>query len=872
MMVWGYRVWPGILLGSFVVNSWTGLHNPDTVSVHQSCLVAGAIGVGATLQAVIGAALVRRFVATPVTLLRERDVVTFLILGGPIACVISATFGISTLGLLQVLSRESLRYSWLTWWVGDMIGVMIFCPLAMLFLAQPRHLWRARRITVGLPLCITFALVVGIYSRASQWERERAGEEFALQAQTLGRVLQNHMDADLELLRSAQNLFRISDDGYLTTMFQPEKLVSESLAGLPRDGIELEIRDETAALPDRILFQSSRFARARAERTDTSAMPGLVYECGFEVGGHHWQFRAIRPNEYLVAHPSWTAWMVLVRGLVFTSLLGGFLLMLTGRTSRVEGEVAQRTVELSRANELLTIEIKERVAAEEGLRQASVAAQAANRAKSSFLANMSHEIRTPLNAVLGFCDLLASPAPRDITASACIETIRRNASHLLELLNDILDFSKIEHGRMTVSLEAVDLMKLVDEIGQMIRPQAESKGLAFDVACEGDIPPEIISDRLRLRQILLNLLGNAVKFTDTGHVRCRLMSSTGDAKGEFDVRFEVSDTGVGMTPTQINGLFRAFAQVDDSTTRRFGGSGLGLVISQRLAQLLHGSITVESQPGKGSTFTLSIRAQVAQVSCSDQPQQLKRAAQSEVQPVRPRLQGTVLVAEDARDNQRLIRTILESECVSVHLVRNGHEAVEAARAQRFDLILMDVQMPVLDGLAATAAIRETNPHTPIIALTAHASAEAREKCVAAGCDNYLTKPIESGRLLDVITKYLCDQAERQSAGSGIRSTLAGDQRWSGLVNQYIAELPADVRRLLTALSKKDRNELRHLVHQIKGSGGGHGFPVITQLAADAEKALAGADIGDAAPKIQHLIEYMRGVAGYEHQMECAAAA
>ena len=531
----------------------------------------------------------------------------------------------------------------------------------------------------------------------------------------------------------------------------------------------------------------------------------------------------------------------------------------------LEEQVAARTRELQETNTHLS--------------SAKQRAEQASHAKSNFLANMSHEIRTPMTAIMGYADLLLRPEQGPTDRMQCIKTIRRNGEHLLTVINDILDISKIEAGRMTVERIRCSPFQVIAEAASLMRVRATEKNLDFKVEYVGAVPETIETDPTRLRQVLMNLLSNAVKFTERGHVTL-IVRMTG-APNSPRLWIEVSDSGIGISPQQQARLFAAFSQADESMTRRFGGTGLGLAISARLVELLGGEISVRSTPGIGSVFTVELPVGVlsgvrmverAGETWSDPRIDISSRASIQAAPARQTLEARVLIAEDGLDNQTLIAFYLESAGAKVEVAENGLVALnkyEAARSEGrpFDLILMDMQMPELDGYQAASRLRAAGATLPIIALTAHAMTEDRAKCINAGCSEYLTKPIDPAKLLQVIGIEL-QKGARPRAVRRLRSRFADNPKMSPILAKFVARLPDNVEKVRSLLDSQELEALRRIVHDLKGAGGGYGFPEITEVAAQAEAAIKnGGTLESIQRDVNELINLIQSVEGYTHARE-----
>jgi len=385
-------------------------------------------------------------------------------------------------------------------------------------------------------------------------------------------------------------------------------------------------------------------------------------------------------------------------------------------------------------------------------------AQEASESKSQFLANMSHEIRTPMNGIIGFADVLADEDMAE-EHKEYVTVIRNCGRELLVLINDILDFSKIEANKLATDVTKFSLAELLNSVESFMRPKVVEKGLELRVVESPGLPGEISTDPVRLKQCLVNLVGNAIKFTEVGHIHINV--SIHEENGEPHIRFDVEDTGIGIPKDKQSAVFEVFTQADGSHTRRYGGSGLGLTITKRLAEILGGRLTITSVEGEGSTFSLVLPVGVdaSKDGFLDRHNLAEELRSDRDKSAEAAFSGRVLVAEDSLTNRTLVELLLKRMGIEVTIAVDGNEAVQKAQNEAFDLILMDMQMPNLNGYEATKTLRKAGFSTPIVALTANAMKGDDKKCLAAGCDDYISKPLDRARLLEVIGKYLASTTE-----------------------------------------------------------------------------------------------------------------
>ncbi len=474
--------------------------------------------------------------------------------------------------------------------------------------------------------------------------------------------------------------------------------------------------------------------------------------------------------------------------------------------------------------------VDERTAA---LDQARADAEAANEAKSRFLANMSHEIRTPLTSIIGFAEMLHDESLPDAERREAVATIFTTGRHLLEIINDILDLSKLNSNRLQLEIVRASPFDVVTQVTSVIEMHARQKGLAFSVDYRFPLPREIDTDPTRLAQILLNLCSNAVKFTERGSVRIEVSFDT--ARGRL--AFSVVDSGVGLSRTQCARLFKPFTQADASTTRKFGGTGLGLHISKELAERLNGEIAVDSVPGEGSRFTVTLDC--GAIGDDDLVHEVPPRHEVAAAPAMATgLRGRVLLAEDDPNIRRLIALYLRDQEIEIVEVDNGRDAVEQALAGDFDLMLTDLQMPEMGGLEAVEWLRMTGFARPVIALSASALEGERERCVAAGCNDFLTKPLDRAQFLATLGNYLAGDV--LSRPGSIGHSLDDDPGYQAARAEFLEAL-ACVLPEWEASEREgmagDPETLRAMAHRLKGAAGGFGWHALGERAGALEAAL-----------------------------------
>jgi len=541
---------------------------------------------------------------------------------------------------------------------------------------------------------------------------------------------------------------------------------------------------------------------------------------------------------------------------------------------KLEDRVRQRTKELEKANLELTSKSQRLVTAMEK-------ADAATRAKSSFLANMSHEIRTPLNAILGMSELALSIGDQE-RKDRYLRRVMEAGNSLLSVINDILDFSKIEASRLTLETIDFDLRHVINGAVDLHLIAAEEKGLKLRAGVAQDVPPALLGDPSRLRQIIINLVGNAIKFTETGGVtvNARPAEPADDLVPGAPVTlvFSVADTGVGIPEHKQRDIFQSFLQADDSITRKYGGTGLGLAICQLLVGLMGGELSLESREGQGSTFTFTADLKVGDPAAVERERREAETPPLEVTPM------TVLLADDNPLNRELATTLLSEQGHWVLAVKNGIEALNALRESPFDLVLMDVQMPIMDGVSATRAIRDPNsgaldPNIPIVALTAHALKGDRERFLDAGMDDYIAKPIKMREFYSTIARVTSDRPrlepepekeERAQPPTGkpfdresALEMLGGKQTLLSRMDEiFLRDVPGELKELADYFSKRDWGNAKRMAHSIKSSARTVGAQRLGAMAEQMEYLCRQQDVASAEKELKILEADVRSALDY----------
>lgn len=800
LLTWGRAIWPGVAVGAFLVN----------LAIGSPWLLALSIAVGNTLAPLTTVAVLRRFDFRP-ALKRQRDVAAFIGAAG-LGMLVSAVGGVASLYGGGLVPAELLAFNGLIWWLGDSVGVLLAAPL--LLTLNRKNICLLARSPGELVLWSLAAGLVAWFAFVREYEH-------------LGRTLPLAY-LTLPLIAWAALRFGMTGAALSGLGFSVVAAISTATGHgtffLPDEHLSLFLlwAYMTTSVMTGLLIAALQAERFRSEQTlreSERKLRGLFDLSPLGIALTDMQGRYIDFNESFRKITGYPAeelaqldyWQLTPRQYEADEARQVEALTRSGRYGPYEKEYLRKDGSLVplRLNGMLVNDpegnpcvwsIVEDITARKQseselerhrhhleslvdgrtreLTEAKLAAESASRAKSIFLANMSHELRTPMNGILGMV-ALARRQMSDETGRAQLDKARGAADHLLKVINDILDISKIEAERLILEECPVRIGQVLDELLSLLGQRASEKGLRLHLAVPDELTRlPLVGDPLRLEQVLINLVGNALKFTEQGSVTLHA-DLVHDMVGEVVVRFDIIDTGIGIEPEAQIRLFSAFEQADNTMTRRYGGTGLGLTISKRLVGLMGGHIGVLSTPGKGSNFWFTVRLQKATANLPDVPQAEPPSVLACERLIRQNHPGAcVLVVEDEPIGREVATCLLEDAGLSVDFAENGCLAVELARRKTYALILMDMQMPKMNGVEATKVIRadSLNRDTPILAMTANAFEEDRLICLEAGMDDHIAKPVDPDGLFERLLHWLDQPRQPERGGAVVVSATYRDKR------------------------------------------------------------------------------------------------
>lgn len=988
---YGLRALPAIWLGSFLLNTGVAIGHGN---VNLPGLgVSASIAIGALLQAWLGNYLVMRWgPANWRSMDHERSIFRFLSLGGPLACLVAATVGISSLVVAGVITPAEYIYSWWSWYVGDTLGVLLAAPPALIMLSNRNAIWRTRVKNIAVPIVGALLLAAAAFFGTARWEAETQRATLKEHGDALSHEIENRIVAHGEILASLARLVEVTPDisfqqfdyftsatlgkqsdifalsfnpyvsrdqrhdferamarisptgQYLITERDPDNklvpagdrpdyvavgLISPLQGNMPAIGFDInsnplrreaiqrsiQSRQAAATAPIKLIqetqqrvgvlvlhpvYQIHQHEPATTRVGDlkgfvvavikvdemldlalrNNRIPGLVvevvdplgddshrrlyrspgnpalgpgipvWETSLRMADRDWQFRLLPTQAYLAQNRSWVAWAVGVIGLHFAALLQVMILAITGRSALIQRQVEQQTDEIRSKNRALS--------------EAIEAAEAANITKSRFLATMSHEIRTPMNGILGMAQMLLMKDTKEAERQGYARTILNSGKTLLILLNDILDLSKVEAGKLELDPHPFAPQQLLKEVVSLFSDGALHKGLQLTAEWQEGQEGQgghlrYLADSHRIRQMLSNLIGNAIKFTEHGAIS--IQGRQVERHGETALlEFLVTDTGIGIPADKQHLLFQPFSQADSSTTREYGGSGLGLSIVRQFARVMGGDAGGESQLGKGSRFWFRIQAEILEPDVCSRVNQAR--PNTSLDAVAGSFSGRILVAEDNETNRAVIQAMLGKLGLTADFAEDGQQCIDRVLAGiEPDLILMDLQMPVMNGYEATERIREwetaqKRSPVPIVALTADAYPEDRDHCLSVGMDDYLTKPIDARKLQQVLARWLgglgadrsgsvapgvttpLSSAEMVFDSATLLNNLGGDQEIAAMMMSLARkDMNTLCGQLAAAVSQQAWGEAGRAAHTLKGLAlqvGGHRFH---QKVSDIDEAL-----------------------------------